>query len=107
MKKSILFLLALFCVTMSIQATDYYYRGQKNDWGTGKKLEVSTDKYYSYIYFEAGAEHEFKICEHATDWGKPNYGKKYNAVGFNGTDVTELGDHWGGDNCKIWSSKAH
>ena len=107
MKKSILFLLALFSVTMTTQATDYYYRGEKNSWGAGQKLEVSTDTYYSYIHFDAGAEHQFKICEHATDWNQPNYGKDYNDVGFNGTDVTELGDHWGGDNCKIWYGKAH
>ena len=108
MKKSIFLLITLFGVMMSAQAVDYYYRGERvNSWGAGQKLEVSIDGYYSYIYFEAGSEHQFKICEADNDWSKAAYGKNYNDVGFNGTDVTELGDHWGGENCKIWSSNAH
>ena len=108
MKKSIFLLITLFGVMMSAQAGDYYYRGERvNSWGAGQKLEVSIDGYYSYIYFEAGSEHQFKICEADNDWSKAAYGKNYNDVGFNGTDVTELGDHWGGENCKIWSSNAH
>lgn len=108
MKKSIFLFFALFGVMMSAQAVDYYYRGERvNNWGAGQKLEVSIDGYYSYIYFEAGSEHQFKICEADNDWDKAAYGKECNDVGFNGTDVTELGDHWGGDNCKIWSSNAH
>ena len=108
MKKSIFLFFAAILCAMTANAVDYYYRGQRvNNWGAGQKLEVSTDAYYSYIHFAAGAEHEFKICEAADDWSKAAYGKTYNSVGFNGTDVTELGDNWGGDNCKIWSSNAH
>ena len=108
MKKSIFLFFAAILCAMTANAVDYYYRGQRvNNWGAGQKLEVSTDGYYSYIYFAAGSEHEFKICEAADDWSKTAYGKTYNSVGFNGTDVTELGDNWGGENCKIWSSKAH
>ena len=106
MKKSILFLLTLFSVTMTTQAVDYYYRGEKNSWGDGIKLTLSTDG--SYYYYEATAgTHAFKIIESATDWGAKQYRGENIKNGYNGTnvDLTDLGgnDH----NCQSKSNSKH
>ncbi len=108
MKKSILFLLALFSVTMTTQAA-YYYRGEKNksgnDWLAGIELTESTDGYYAYYSATAGA-HQFKICTAADDWGATSYNCNFVTKNFNNTDIADIGDY-GGDNCYTWTNVAH
>ena len=108
MKKSILFLLALFSVTMTTQAA-YYYRGEKNksgnNWLAGIELTESTDGYYAYYSATAGA-HQFKICTAADDWGAASYNCKFVTKNFNNTDIADIGDY-GGDNCYTWTNVAH
>lgn len=85
MKKSILFLLALFSVAMTTQAA-YYYRGDKNSWGTGIQLTQSADGYYYYYEATAGA-HNFKILNDATNWGATQWNENNILSLYNGTDV--------------------
>ena len=85
MKKSILFLLALFSVTMTTQAA-YYYRGDKNSWGTGIQLTQSADGYYYYYEATAGA-HNFKILNNATSWSATQWNENNILSLYNGTDV--------------------
>ena len=85
MKKSILFLLALFSVTMTIQAA-YYYRGDKNSWGNGIQLTQSADGYYYYYEATAGA-HNFKILNNATSWSATQWNENHILSLYNGTDV--------------------
>ena len=96
MKKSILFLLALFSVAMTTQAADYYFHGSKtgSDW-PGKKMTLSSDGYYYYYEVTSGT-HEFKITS-KSDWS----GTEYTTVlsKYNGTDVAVTGGN--GSNCKI------
>ena len=85
MKKSILFLLALFSVTMTTQAA-YYYRGDKNSWGNGIQLTQSADGYYYYYEATAGA-HNFKILNNATSWSATQWNENHILSLYNGTDV--------------------
>ena len=85
MKKSILFLLALFSVTMTTQAA-YYYRGDKNSWRTGIQLTQSADGYYYYYEATAGT-HNFKILNNATSWSATQWNENNILSKYNGTDV--------------------
>ena len=85
-------------------AVDYYYRGNQNSWGT-TKMTVSNDGYYSYYKAKSyenngNKNNEFKISKSISSY---DYGSSCLSSGFNGTNVTNMGD-WdnSGDNCGIY-----
>lgn len=82
-------------------ATTYYYRGAKNNWGA-TAMTASSDGFYAYYSASAGA-HQFKI---ATSTGGWDYNYTYVSAGFNGTNVSDIGDY-SKDNCYCWYSNAH
>jgi hypothetical protein len=100
MKKIFTFFTAL-TMAMSMSAETYYYSGEKTDWNK-TEMTASEDGKYAYYQATAGA-HQFKIGNSGDQWA---YNHTYVKAGFNGTDVTEIGD-WGQDNCYTWTSVAH
>lgn len=86
----------------SVAATTYYYRGGDNSWGA-TAMTVSSDGFYAYYYHNSTSAHQFKISTSTTSY---NYNKDYVSAGFNGTNISDIGDY-GGDNCYCWSSSKH
>lgn len=105
MKKIFSFLIAaLFSASMF--ATDYYYRGTDNGWGTGIKMNLSDDGYYYYYTVAAGMTdaNKFKIFVADDDWDATQYNNSNRVNGFNGTDIDkESGEgSMGNDNGNVW-----
>ena len=106
MKKSILFLLALFSVTMTTQAVDYYYRGSQNSWGA-TKITGNTGANGLFYYYKASAStnHEFKVTDNNTsNWSGNNWGTGNYVNGYNGADVNK---QTSSDNCKVDCNSEH
>ncbi len=95
-------LLLLLGVSHAAWGRDYYYRGSLNSWGADK-MTVSSDGYYAYYGPQSNNANQFKI---ATTTDSYDYNKNYVTKGFNGTDITDIGDY-GGDNCYCWSTKSY
>lgn len=85
-----------------VAATKYYYRGGDNSW-SATAMTVSSDGFYAYYYHNSTSAHQFKISTSTTSY---NYNKDYVSAGFNGTNISDIGDY-GGDNCYCWSSSKH
>ena len=97
MKKILtLFIAALLSVGM--MANTYWYRGGDNSWGA-TAMTVSEDGFYEYIQSSSNAN-QFKIAKSTSGW---DYNYSYVNKGFNGTNVTNIGDY-GTDNCYCWQS---
>ena len=97
MRKIFSFLMvALFSVAM--MANSYWYRGVDNSWGA-TAMTVSTGGTYEYIQSSNNAN-QFKIAASADGW---DYNYSYVQAGFNGTNVTNIGDY-SKDNCYCWQS---
>ncbi|MCM1354094.1 MAG: starch-binding protein [Paludibacter sp.] len=82
----------------------YYYRGGMNGWGA-TQMTLGDDKTYSYYYCNASSDdnaRKFKIALSANGY---DYNYSYVQAGFNGTDVTNIGDY-GHDNCYYWDTRA-
>ena len=106
MKKSILFLLALFSVTMTTQAVDYYYRGNQNNWGA-TKITGNTGANGLFYYYKASAStsHEFKVTDNNnSNWSGQNWGTGNYVNGYNGADVDK---QTSSDNCKVNCNSEH
>ena len=85
-------------------AQTYYYSGQGNgtNW-TKTAMTVSADGFYEYYYVSSTTTHQFKIGTSSNQYA---YNKDYVSSGFNGTNVSEIGDY-GGDNCYCWKGSEH
>lgn len=92
--------LTLLGSMMVSNATDYYYRGNQNNWSEAVLMTTSTDGYYAYISAKSYANNgnknnEFKIALTADSW---EYNCSIASPGFNGTDITNMNsssNSWG------------
>lgn len=110
MKKifTIITALILFGSLTVVQATNYFYRGTQNTWGS-TLMTTSTDGYYAYFsaqgYNTLGSNNNFKISTSTDSW---DYNSSYVTRGFNGTDIRNsegnksIGLNWDQDNVCIY-----
>ena len=92
--------LLLFGSMTVSNATDYYYRGNQNNWSEAVLMTPSTDGFYAYFnalsYANNGNKNnEFKISLTADSW---DYNCSIASPGFNGTDITNMNsssNSWG------------
>ena len=97
--KTLLVLIGILIGSVSTQMwadAQYYYRGADNSWG-GTLMTVSDDGYYEYKASSTN-DHQFKIALSESGW---DYNYSYVSAGFNGTNITGIGDQEQ-DNCKCW-----
>jgi len=104
MRKSFTVLFAvLISVAMWAEQT-YCYSGQGNGKAWAKTaMTVSVDGFYEYYHITSTTTHQFKIGTESDQWA---YNYTYVSAGFNGTDVTQIGDY-GHDNCYCWKGSEH
>lgn len=95
-------LLLLLGVSHAAWGTDYYYRGSLNSWGA-TKMTASSDGLYAYYGPQTSNSNQFKI---ATSTSSYDYNYTYVQKGFNGTDITDIGDY-GQNDCYCWSSQTY
>ncbi len=92
--------LILFGSMTVSNATDYYYRGNQNNWSEAVLMTPSEDGFYAYFnalsYANNGNKNnEFKISLTADSW---DYNCSIASPGFNGTDITNMNsssNSWG------------
>lgn len=92
--------LILFGSMTVSNATDYYYRGNQNNWSEAVLMTPSADGFYAYFnalsYANNGNKNnEFKISLTADSW---DYNCSIASPGFNGTDITNMNsssNSWG------------
>jgi len=104
MKKFFSIFVAVLISVAMWGAQTYYYSGEATSTQWAKTaMSVSTDGFYEYIHITSTSAHQFKIGTSSNQWA---YNYSYVTKGFNGTDVTEIGDY-GSDNCYCWKKSAH
>ena len=111
MKKILTLFTALILFgSIMVHATDYYYRGNQNNWSAAIKMTPSTDGYYAYFSAKSYANNgnsnnNFKIALTTDSW---DYNSSYVTRGFNGTDIKNsegdksIGLNWDNDNICVY-----
>ena len=104
MKKFFSIIVAVLISVAMWGTQTYFYSGEATSTQWAKTaMSVSTDGFYEYIHITSTSAHQFKIGTSSDQWA---YNYSYVTKGFNGTDVTEIGDY-GSDNCYCWKGSAH
>lgn len=83
----------------------YYYRGNQNSWGASK-MTASADGFYEYFAAKSHANNGnqnqmFKVSTSSSSW---DYNNGYMKSGFNGTNITNMGN-WDSDNICMYHDK--
>ena len=98
-------ILILLLIGVSNAWAAYYYRGNQNGWGA-TQMTASADGFYEYFAAKSHANNGnqnqmFKVSTSSSSW---NYNNTYMSSGFNGTNITNMGN-WDSDNICMYHDK--